>query len=396
MFRRWNLTLFISMVICLFYLLNAPFVVCADSLQDQLNKYQQQADQLNSQLNNQKQQASALKTKILSLQQSIQTLNESVAGLQTSLTEQNKQLQDLESKQAKLEIQRQQQVTELGSFLRNYYENGGAISYLEVLLKSTSWTNFLDRWENVRAIVNAYDQLQKDILATSQNISDQQILIKQKTASIQSMIQGKEKMQQSQQQVLAYQQDAMTQLSVQEKTTLAAAITARSHVSAVEELIKEQALEAALAAEGRKAGINPSSADSKGGISGTVTIPSGVEPVLAYAEQFLGTPYVWGGTSAPPGFDCSGYVQHVFKHFGIQLNRIAADQYKEGIPISKSGLKPGDLVFFTTYEPGASHVGIYLGNNIMIDAGAHGVAYNNITNSYWTPRYLGARRIITN
>jgi cell wall-associated NlpC family hydrolase len=383
------------MIICLFYFLSVPFQVCADSLQDQLKKYQQQADQLNSQLNNEKQQTSALNTKILSLQQSIQTLDEAVAGLQTNLAEQQKQLQDLENKQAKLEKQRQQQVTELGSFLRNYYENGGAISFLEVLFQSSSWTNLLDRWENVCAVVNASDQLQKDILASSQNITDQQVLIKQKTVSIQSMIQGKEKMQKSQQQVLANQQDTLTQLSVQEKTTLAAAITAQSHVSAVEELIKEQALEAALVAKGKKAGINPSSTNSRGSISVPVTIPSGVEPVLAYAEQFLGTPYVWGGTSAPPGFDCSGYVQHVFKHFGIQLNRIAADQYREGIPIPKSGLKPGDLLFFTTYEPGASHVGIYIGNNIMIDAGARGVAYNNITNSYWTPRYLGARRIIS-
>jgi peptidoglycan DL-endopeptidase LytE len=113
--------------------------------------------------------------------------------------------------------------------------------------------------------------------------------------------------------------------------------------------------------------------------------------MIAYAEKFIGVPYVWGGTS-PDGFDCSGFVQYVFNHFGVQLPRTASDMYATGTPVSS--LQPGDLVFFSTYASGASHVGIYIGNNEFISAtSSHGVSICNLNDPYyWGPRYIGARR----
>jgi cell wall-associated NlpC family hydrolase len=116
--------------------------------------------------------------------------------------------------------------------------------------------------------------------------------------------------------------------------------------------------------------------------------------IVEYAETFLGTPYVWGGTS-PNGFDCSGFTQYVFDYFGVSLPRVSFDQYQAGTPVSEGDLQEADLVFFSTYEAGASHVGIYVGNNLMIDAEDAGVVYDDITNSYWAPKYLGARRVIS-
>ena len=110
------------------------------------------------------------------------------------------------------------------------------------------------------------------------------------------------------------------------------------------------------------------------------------------ALRFLGTPYVFGGTNSS-GFDCSGFVQHVFAMLGVTLPRTADAQYYAGNRV-KGGMKAGDLVFFQTYEPGPSHVGIYLGRGRFVHASSHGVMVSSLSDSYWSMRYLGAKRFI--
>ena len=101
--------------------------------------------------------------------------------------------------------------------------------------------------------------------------------------------------------------------------------------------------------------------------------------ILKTAAQYKGVPYVY-----------------VFAKHGIRLTRTADTQAREGKFVSRKNLKPGDLVFFTTYEPGASHVGIYAGNNLFWNAtSSRGIMLSNLTDSYWGPRYYTARRILT-
>jgi cell wall-associated NlpC family hydrolase len=110
------------------------------------------------------------------------------------------------------------------------------------------------------------------------------------------------------------------------------------------------------------------------------------------ALRFLGVPYAFGGTTAG-GFDCSGYTQHVFAMMGLHLPRTADAQYAVTHPIEGSP-KPGDLVFFQTYAPGASHVGISLGGDRFVHASSsHGVTVSSLHESYWSARYLGAKRV---
>ena len=116
------------------------------------------------------------------------------------------------------------------------------------------------------------------------------------------------------------------------------------------------------------------------------------EELTKSALRFLGTPYVFGGTTAA-GFDCSGYVQHVFAMLGISLPRTADAQYDMGKRVVGS-LRPGDLVFFQTYAPGASHVGIYIGNDNFVDASGHGVMVSSLSEAYWANRYIGAKRLL--
>jgi len=113
--------------------------------------------------------------------------------------------------------------------------------------------------------------------------------------------------------------------------------------------------------------------------------------IAEFAKQYLGVPYVWAG-QGPSGFDCSGFVYYVYSNFGIKVPRMADEQYYSGEVVSK--LQPGDLVFFTTYEPGPSHVGIYIGNNNFIHASsaAGEVTITSLSAPYYSSRYLGARR----
>jgi cell wall-associated NlpC family hydrolase len=111
------------------------------------------------------------------------------------------------------------------------------------------------------------------------------------------------------------------------------------------------------------------------------------------AMRFIGTPYVFGGTS-PSGFDCSGYTQHIFAMLGIHLPRTADAQFYSGRRI-QGEMSVGDLVFFQTYEPGPSHVGIYLGGGRFIHSSSHGVMVSRLSDSYWSSRYLGAKRFVS-
>jgi cell wall-associated NlpC family hydrolase len=109
------------------------------------------------------------------------------------------------------------------------------------------------------------------------------------------------------------------------------------------------------------------------------------------ARSLVGVPYVFGGTSRS-GFDCSGYTQYVFKGSGISLPRTAAEQFNVGSSVKQAQLQSGDLVFFTTYASGASHVGIYIGGGSFVHASNSGVRTSSLSDSYYAPRYLGARR----
>lgn len=115
--------------------------------------------------------------------------------------------------------------------------------------------------------------------------------------------------------------------------------------------------------------------------------------VTRSAHHFLGTPYVFGGTSEH-GIDCSGFTQRVFLMNGIKLPRTADVQYGVGSPVGKGKEEAGDLVFFETYCPGPSHVGIYLGGGNFIHASSsRGVTVSNLSDSYFQSRYLGAKRV---
>jgi hypothetical protein len=120
---------------------------------------------------------------------------------------------------------------------------------------------------------------------------------------------------------------------------------------------------------------------------------------LLKALSLIGTPYKFGSSKPEQGMDCSGFVRHVYKESNaVALPRTARDMSQEGIEVSASDLKPGDLVFFNTRNKPFSHVGIYAGNGEFVHASSRAskqVTVSRMGDRYWSTRFNGARRVLT-
>ena len=124
------------------------------------------------------------------------------------------------------------------------------------------------------------------------------------------------------------------------------------------------------------------------------------DELIGSAMGLLGVAYRYGGTSASTGFDCSGFMQHIFRRsMGLNLPRTSAEQAKMGVGVSRGELQPGDMVFFRTMGRGRiSHVGLYIGNDRFIHAPRTGkrIEITSLSNKYWNAKYAFARRVKKN
>ena len=150
--------------------------------------------------------------------------------------------------------------------------------------------------------------------------------------------------------------------------------------------------------------------------------PQKLSQLESVSKSLIGVPYVWGGTNPKKGMDCSGYTQYVMKQLGYNIPRVSKDQSKYGTLVSRKSLLPGDLLFFDTTNPRdkndiktptqelqhayevengykpvtVSHVGIYLGNGVMIHASSGDgiITYADLSSNYYKNRFINARRVI--
>ncbi len=366
----------------------------AASLSSTISADQHKMSQLQSQAQQTTETIQAQRTKMITIKSMLAHDESSLKAIDAGLSENLRAMRQTERhietlkhsvREKQIEIDRCK--AQLRHQMQTMYENG-TDKYIAVILASTSWNDFLSRLYLLITIAKADqglehrmitlrnrlgrdERMQRSLYSTLAQRHDSFVLLKQANLVIQ-----------------AQRQRNLAQLSASIQSETVAHGELESQIQLTQGQIHQLEVQTAQAEALMQNHTYVQQTESS-------MTSINLTHLLSYAETFMGIPYVWGGES-PSGFDCSGFTQYVFGHFGISINRTAAEQFAQGVSVSTSQLAPGDLVFFSTYAPGATHVGIYMGNGLMIDAQDYGVSIDHVFNSYWGPRYIGAREIVKN
>lgn len=272
----------------------------------------------------------------------IEELETEISGVQDKIDESNKKVQATEK-----DIEE-----ESGLFskrMRAMYING-LDSYVEVLLESKDFSDFLSRLTNIKTIINHDTKVINNLVEKKEVIVAEKAVIEDEKAKLDA---------------LQEENNAkLAELETQKSEKQVALAEAEKNKDLFEAAMKEseEQLNQTLALINSYTG-----GDNRPNRGDSFVPPSATgNAIVDYAMQFLGVPYLWGGSS-PSGFDCSGLTSYVYRACGISINRTADAQMRQGTYVPKEQLQAGDLVFFG-YGGVASHVGIYVGNNSYLHA----------------------------
>lgn len=284
--------------------------------------------------------------------------------------------------------------------LKAYQKNDSTVSpYIEAVLGSDSITDLVSRAMSVKTIIDADQNLLEEQEADKQELADQKDDLEKTQAKLQKQFQQMQE-----------EENALETKKAENKVKsleLKRQIASKKEEERIAKELKEKEEEAQKlkdlqntrfvsddnnvgngnnSGNGSNGGSPNDSNQSKPNVSGS----QAATEAIAEASKYLGTSYVWGGSNPTSGFDCSGLTQWSFKQAGYSLPRTAAQQYLATEKIDRSSAKAGDLVFFS-YGSGVAHVGIYLGNNRMLDAQNNGVVVESL--DWWNQYLVGFGRV---
>jgi cell wall-associated NlpC family hydrolase len=367
-----------------------------------------------------KAQAEAVLVQVNKLNQSFEASVEAWNGARYQLEVTKRQLVVDQARLRVAERQRRIALAHVAARLRALYEGGDdADTTLGIVLGSTSVSDMLDRLDAARAVAAADRKLTDEATAArdryAQAASAASATVQRRTVAFQQRDRERQRigaMLDERKHLLAGVESEVAQLQAQAAAAEAARqarlrAAARARLAA-EEAQQRQAKEAAAAAAARaRAATAPTTTAAAPTTAAAAplpvvpttttaappvpTIPAGPgHPEAAtIALRYLGIPYLWGGASPAPGFDCSGLVMYVYAQLGISLPHYAAAQYQLGAPVDRSQLQPGDLVFFDALD----HVGIYIGNGQFVHAPQTGDVVKITALADFGNGYVGARRL---
>ncbi len=336
------------------------------------------------------QELSSIKAQLKTAEADRDNLNNEISSLSTEINKTQAKINatdiKLAAKEAELasaEAACEEQFSSFKTRARVMYENGPS-TYVEMLFSSGSFSEFLS---NVEIISNLLDY-------------DEKVLNERKAVREEIAIQKAEV------EELKAEQELRRETLMEQQSTLnikkASLDTTISKLNSQKKVAETKKNDFALQEANLQSRINSartqSSPSTNSAVSGvkmaTAATFSGTasgDEAVRIAKSYIGVPYVWGGTT-PKGFDCSGFVQYVYRQMGISINRVAADQANNGYYVAKEDLQPGDLVFFKKAGRAIHHVGMYVGNGQYIHAPSTGrsICIENMTRS----DYYTARRIV--
>ncbi|MFJ7649492.1 NlpC/P60 family protein [Lysinibacillus sp. NPDC097279] len=269
--------------------------------------------------------------------------------------------------------------------------------YLSVVLEAKSFADLMDRVVAVKTLMDADQELVNQQEADKAKLEEQKATLDEKQKELQKQFQELQQKESEMEVKKAENQAKSLALKAQIATKQEEERLEAERKAAEEEAARLRALQAATPVVHVNNNTNNGTSSNNNGASkpqpiivgsGAGTASSG--DAISTAKQFLGRSYVWGGSNPTTGFDCSGLVQWSYKQAGVSLPRTASQQYLSTKRISASEARVGDLVFFS-YGSGVAHVGIYLGNNTMIDAQNKGVVIESL--DWWNQYLVGFGRI---
>jgi cell wall-associated NlpC family hydrolase len=272
------------------------------------------------------------------------------------------------------------------------YTSGGGNEGLDVLIGTTSLDDLLNRLDTASRIASADEQIVRQVLSFRNEVQRREARLKRARRSATSLVAERAAAKRSVESQLAQRRQMLSsirgqivQLEAQERARQAELRRElHARLATQEETARAQALDNTFSAPAPPSGESDGSAAAP-----PVTAPARGN-VVAIAMRYLGVPYRWGGASPSTGFDCSGFTMYVYAQVGVSLPHYTGSQYAMGVPVSRSQLQPGDLVFFD----GLGHEGIYVGNNQFIHAPHTGdVVKISSISGWYASTYVGARRV---
>lgn len=399
----------------LMFALSAPLLSSSAAAvsRSELNTLKQQQTQLATQKAGIQAQADALNNKIASQTEKLELLTSQLEVTNAEIENLSEQIAIYTNSIAQMENQLTQDKQKEQELLKHFkirvraMEESGQYSYISILFGASSFQDLLARIDCIKSIMKYDNDLIDDLREAQIKVQTAKTTMEAEMAEQQKVF---EDYQQKQADLLSQQEEVQTVLSSLTENSadyqkqLEAVKTLQSalgtQISDMEDRLAEQErIQAEQNASNQisngnsGSGSGSGSSDWYGDSAGTGT----GQDIIDYAKTFLGVKYVYGGTS-PSGFDCSGLVYYCYRHFGYTVNRTAAGLAYSGTPVSASSLQVGDVILFTSQDGSyIGHTGLYIGNGQFIHAPHTGdvVKISNLSDTYYTNHYWGARRVVS-
>ncbi|PKR79403.1 peptidase [Halalkalibacillus sediminis] len=393
-----------------------------DDLEDRKSKIADERQEIKSNLSEAESEMADLLIELEELNQEIEQLREASEKNQEQLDETEAKIditqEDIDELQEEIDIIEKRielRLDILKERLSSYQKQGGSINYMEVVLGSKNFGEFISRTAAVNKIMESDRHLMESHQEDKQEVEEKQSKVQSKLSELEEMkveLEGmitliadqkeqaeskKEEMKDKQTDLIALQEE----LKMKDSDLASLESNIRGEIAAKEREQRAQARAVASETNNSSNGniVTVSSKTSEDKSSSIGNSQSGKKTSGSYSSaiqagyQVMGTPYVWGGKT-PSGFDCSGFLSWAFAQAGKSIPSSTAALQSVGTKVSYSNAQPGDLVFFNTYKTNG-HIGIYLGGGKFLGAqNSTGVAVADMTSGYWAEKFAGhVRRV---